>query len=129
MGLERETRESSMAALLKQQAGQEDELAEHAARYQADRANAVADYANQLEQKDRQQRAAVVSQAHDDLASVNPGQTPTPYQSAMISADALTRAGFAKEGQELAHAGLYIGTGDWRGKQAASSGMQKQNPG
>jgi hypothetical protein len=105
------------SALLKQSAQQDDDLAQHTAQYEADRANAIADYANQLEQKDRQQRVAVVSQAHDDWANANPGVTPTPYQSAMISADALTRAGYAKEGAELAHAGLYIGTGDWRGRQ------------
>jgi hypothetical protein len=105
------------SASLKQSAQQDDDLAQHTAQYQADRANAIADYANQLEQKDRQQRVAVVSQAHDDWGNANAGLAPTPYQSAMISADALTRAGYAKEGQELAHAGLYIGTGDWRGRQ------------
>jgi hypothetical protein len=109
------------SALLKQSAQQEDDLAQHAAQYQADRANAIVDYANQLEQRDRQQRVAVVSQAHDDWANANPGLTPTPYQSAMISADGLTRAGYAREGQELARAGLYLGAGDWRGRQRADA--------
>ncbi len=120
----RELDDAQTRSNLLSHAGQQQmSLADHENQLAIDRAKAVAQDARDYDAQQRQLRADVAARAHDDWTAANSGQTPTPYQSAMISANALTRAGFAKEGAELAHAGLYIGTGDWRQGQAANMGQ------